>query len=152
MLTSALAFVLLRHLLDPELVAADVGAATGASAESAVTRPVPSVTQPISRMASWPDLALPATLAHNPSASLVFASSGETEDISPHPVANTTRVTTFRSEKESPEDHEAAKQESLAEFQRLGVTRILKHKSKTCAVDGGQVVHEGDIINGVRIV
>lgn len=151
-LATVLAFVLLRQPADPEPVSADANTAMGASAASTPSRKEPTESPSISPTANWPDIAIEETLANNPFASLAFVPISATEDKLPPPVADAAHATSPVSAGESPVDHEAAKQDALAEFQRLGVSMILKNKSKTCAVVGGQVVHEGDIIHGVRIV
>lgn len=151
-LASVLTVVLLQPPADPEASQNEPGAAVSQEAVPTASGKQLSPVRPNSRTASWPDVSIDEALSHNPFASLVLAEAGTPVDRPPVAVVAPSSPAAPPTGAEPHQDAEAEKQAALEDFRRLGVTLILKNKSKTCAVVGGQLVHEGDILHGVRIV
>ncbi len=146
-LASVLAYLLLGQPADPDAAVAPPG-------DTAVIEKKESAgeasTATKSWKPAWPEIALADALDHNPFAAMKAAPAPPVAEIiqpSPPPAP---AVKETQPDEEAPDD--ADKQAALENFRRQGVSMILKNKSKACAVVGGRLVHEGDVVDGVRIV
>lgn len=151
-LASALAYLLVWQPVDPEAPPVDSPATAGErpSRRSSPNGDVAAVSA--SWTPAWSNLSLEETLARNPFTPLNLEQNRATvENLKPAASAPPTVAVTDADE-DAGASSDAEQEAALIEFQRLGVTMILKHKADTCAVVGGRLVHAGDVIDGVRIV
>ncbi len=97
------------------------------------------------RQPKWPEISLEQALAHDPFQPLDHNTTADDEAVD-HEAAVEIAENVANGAKTSAGD------DAVREFQLRGVSMIYRNSKQTCAVIGDRVVHEGDVIDGVRIV
>ena len=103
----------------------------------------------------WPSVTLEQTLKHNPFAELEVPVEPPSQT-TPETVTSTPPVPVTSEEEPEidpvEENRRRKSEETLAQLQSHKVSMILRTGKKASAMIGGRLVHEGDIVDGVRIV
>ena len=134
-------------------VETDDVAATAESGQNNARRKT-STSDPVAHVAHWPKVSLDEIIKHNPFSGPAVTPDVATIETVTSPVEeeppSATADETEREEIEQERQRKAAT--LLAEFQSQKVKMVLRTNNKVAAVIGDQLVHEGDVIDGIRIV
>jgi hypothetical protein len=131
-----------------------IAAATSSEARASTARRNAATSPTVVPGPRWPKVALDQTLSHNPFAEPeAKPESRSTTSLATASTSAETAIREMETETTPAQDEQhRLTAATLAKLQNQKVSMILLTGKKTAAVIGGHLIHEGDLVDGVRIV